>query len=236
MTQEPIRLMIFDERTDCLVVYVPKGTGTVQLPPLAYPLTKERIDVAMREAALEYRLTVGTPGQWMRSSAILKSAAKAEHNQRAELERAVQKAQERGATSLSAASRAEALARKQVVDESLRELKAKLGRVKAEAFTHGTYLPVTEYRNLESRTEELKQESQALQVRIAELRRREHEEREVEWKRQAPARRSYAEAFLAASSDVLPEDVLQRIHGLAADSDPDDGGNGSASGLPKWEG
>jgi hypothetical protein len=236
MAHEPLRLMLFDERPDCLVVYAPDGAGTVQLPPLPYPFTKQQIDAAMREADQEYRLTIGTPGQWTKSRSILKNAARAERSQRASLERAVQKAQARGATSLHAASRAEALARKQVVDGSLRELKDKLGRAKAEAYTHGSYLPVSEYRDLERGVEELKQESQALQVRIAELRHQEHEEHEAEWQRQAPARRAYAEGFLAVASDVLPEDMLQRIHGLMADADSDNEGTGRASGPPECPG
>ena len=236
MAREPLRLMIFEERPDCLVVYVPDGTGAVRLPSLPYPFTKQRIDAAMRDADQEYRLTVGTPGQWMKSGAILKSAARAERNQRAELERAVQKAQARGATSLYAASRAEALAQKQAVDGSLRELKLKLGRVKAEAYTRQTYLPVTEYRALERRVEALKDESQALQVRISEVRRQEHAENEAESRRQEPARRTYAQAFLRVASKTLPEDMLQRIHGLVAELEADDEGDQSASGLPEWTG
>lgn len=219
---DPIRIMVFDERPDCIVLYIPCGTGNTVLPALSHPLTKERVGAALRQAGLDYRITIGTPGQWFTSSKKLYNAAQAERNQRENLDMAVKKAQARGATSLVVESRIEALQRKNLVDEELRKLKTQLGRAKGTAFETGRYLPATQYRNLERRVEELKQESQALQTKISELRRQEHEELDAEWKRTSALRRSsYAEKFLSVAKDILPEEVLQRIHGLASGQEDD---------------
>lgn len=233
MERNPIRLMIFDERPDCLVVYVPQGTGIVQLPPLAYPFTKERIGEAMREADMEFRLTVGTPGQWMASSSILKKAAKAERGQRDALATAAQNAARRESGSPAASSRAEAIERWQRCNQLLQDLKVKFLKKRRDALERGTRVPIPEYRAMEVRIAELKNESQALQVEIGKLRQKEHEEREEEWQRQAPARHAYAEAFLAAASDVLPESMMQRLHGLVVDANPDKDGDGNPP--PEWK-
>ena len=102
------------------------------------------------------------------------------------------------------------------MDEIIRALKAEIAEARSKAFTSGQYMPPGVYRAKERRLKDLKDESQALQTRIGELRRAEAAERDVE-------HRVYAERFVKVAEEILPEGLLQRIHGrLQEDEDEDE--------------
>ena len=54
------RLMVFPDRPDCLVVYLPRCV-TLKLPPLASPLSKASLAAALSEAGVDARVSEGTP-------------------------------------------------------------------------------------------------------------------------------------------------------------------------------
>ena len=205
-----LRLMVFPDRPDCLVVYLPEGL-VLELPPVSSPFTKADVSQACGQAGLDVRVSEGTPGKWGAAYRSLHKAEVAERGQLHRLYEAAKNVERLGSESLAAKSRAEALAKKNEVDEQIRALKAEIGEARSRAFTQGKYLPVGVYRDKEKRLQKLKDESQALQARIGELRKAEKQECEAENRERD---RVYAEEFMKIAHDLLSEDVLQRIHGL----------------------
>lgn len=210
------RLTVFPDRPDCLVVYLPEGS-TLPLPPLASPFTRDGVSEACAQAGLDVRVSEGTPGKWDAAYRALRRAEASERGQRQRLREAAKNAERLGCESLAARSRAESLARKNEVDENIRVLKAELNEAKSRAFTSGQYLPVRTYRTKEKRLQVLKDESQALQTRIGELREAERRECGFLNAEHRKERRAYAEEFMKVARDLLPEAALQRIHGVLQD-------------------
>lgn len=108
--------------------------------------------------------------------------------------------------------RAELVRRKLEVDEQLAELKKKIGRAKAAAFERGEYLPAKEYRRLEGRQLALKNESQALQARLGELRREEARTAGVENDR-------FVHTFLRQAKRDLPPETFAMLESRAREFD-----------------
>lgn len=226
------RLMVFPDRPDCLVLYLPIGMD-LRLPPIASPFSKHDVGLACAQAGLDVRVSEGTPGKWGAAYRSLHHAEAAERNQRNYLATAAANADRRGSGSMAAASRAEAIEAKAKVDEEIRALKAEIGKAKSDAFAKGKYLPVEIFRNKEKRLKDLRDESQALQVKIGELKQKEKAERAVEIgdgsgrQKHLDRKRSRAELFMTIAHDVLSEDALQRIYGLMQeDEEVDDGDYG----------
>lgn len=105
--------------------------------------------------------------------AKVENDARAQRMQSDQLREVQRQAILRGSASLTIATHAEAVLRKQNVDESLRQLKVELARAKSSAFTTGTFIPRSEFLNLEQSIADAKTESTLLQVKIGELRRKE---------------------------------------------------------------
>lgn len=200
------RIMIFPDRPDCLVVYLPEGIS-LHMPTLHAPFDKEGVAVAFADAGVNVRISEGTPGQWNAAYSWLHKNERAERGQRMRLMQAVanQKRLDMGGI---AGSRAKVIDEKNQIDEEIRNLKVRLNEAKARAATHGEYMPVNIYRSMESELQQLKDKSQAMQTRIGELRDQERAERDAE-------HRIYAERFMHAAYGVLPEEWLQRVHGAA---------------------
>ena len=57
------RLMIFPDRPDCLVVYLPSKM-TLRMPLISSPFTKIDVSAACVQAGLDVRISEGTPGKW----------------------------------------------------------------------------------------------------------------------------------------------------------------------------
>lgn len=207
------RLMVFPDRPDCLVLYLPKDT-TVVLPPLASPLTKAGVAENCAQFGLDVRVSEGTPGKWGAAYSSLHKAEKNERRQRHLLAEAAKNAERRSGSS-AATSRAEAIAEKNAIDEQVRALKGEIGKAKVVAFETGKYMPANIYRAKEQQLKDLKDKSQALQTRIGELRDAEKKERAAV---DQAEHHTYAEEFLKAARCVLPETVLQQIHGLLRES------------------
>lgn len=215
----PLRLMIFDERPDCLVIYLARG-ASLRLPEIPRPFNnKAGLSQALAAAGVDYRITTGTPGQWIKAHKALHLAERAERGQRDAEALAAKNALRRASAVPASRDRAAALEQKLAIDQEIRALKAELGRAKAQAFTTGRYMPVDEYRAKERRLTELKEQSQALQVQIGKLRRAESDANAAQY-------RTYSEKFMRAAHEILTEDVLQRVHGLAVQEEHlgDEGG------------
>lgn len=202
--ESPLRFMVFNERPDCLVVYLARGTS-LRLPEIPYPFGKETLATALSRAGIDYRISTGTPGQWIKTYKDLHLAECAERRQRDAEAVSVKNASRRASGILEARDRAEAIDRKTVIDQEIRVLKAELVQAKSIAYTTGHYMPVSQYHAKEQRLVDLKEQSQALQVRIGEL-------REAEKQAGAERHRGYSERFMRVAHEVLSEDVLAQIH------------------------
>src|SRR5262245_54769512 len=69
----PVRVMIFPDRPDCILFYVPEGMKLV-VPPLTSPFYKKTAADALTDARINYRLTESVPGRWTESMQIMRKA------------------------------------------------------------------------------------------------------------------------------------------------------------------
>lgn len=202
--------MVFPDRPDCLVLYLPEGIE-LRTPVLQSPFDKAELTMAFADEGEDVRVSEGTPGQWNAAYSWLHKDERSERGSRHRLAQAVRNA-ERLAKGGAAASRAEAIQEKLRVDDEVRQLKAQIGEVRSRAFTRNEYIPADAYRKMEADLKTLKDKSQALQLRIGELRDAEKRENEE-------ASRTYAEKFVRAAHAVLSDDLLQRVHGVVRAGD-----------------
>lgn len=210
------RLMVFPDRPDCLVVYLPNELS-LQLPTLVAPFSKESLARACAQTGLDLRISDGTPGKWGAAYRSLRKAEAGEKKQRQHLYEARKNAERLGSKNLTTKSRGEAISRKNEIDEKIRVLKTELGKARSAAFTTGKYLPPDIYRNKERQLQELKTESQALQTKIGELRIQEHAEHNNAENKQR--RQTYAELFMQVAQELLPEIALQKIYDAIEDEE-----------------
>lgn len=201
--------MVFPDRPDCLLLYVPEGMK-VALPEIASPFDKAGASEALTKAGLRFRITESVPGRWTTSVVMMKSAEKAERAQVQKLREASMIALERGGTDL-AKNRAEAIAKKHEVDERIREVKNWIGRAKSN-LKAGRGYEEHRYRRKERELRDLQGESLALQNRLTELRKQEKEEN-------AAAQEEENERFRRTAYRILPREVFERIEHAAAEED-----------------
>lgn len=166
----PLRVMVFPDRPDVLLVYVPVGQQ-FWIPSLQTPLTRNVVAQALRDHDIAARVVESTAGRFTRALARAQQDAKAERGSK-EREReaaaCVQIHMSPTATTYEK-KRAELIAEKHKVDDELRTLKAEIGRAKATAFTSGKYMAVSEYRGKEERAADLATLSLAIQNRLSSL-------------------------------------------------------------------
>lgn len=216
----PIRIMIFPDRPDCILFYVPDGE-VLSIPALPAPFYKKSIADLLAGAQVKYRLTESVPGRWTDSVLTLRKAEKAERAQRANLEAARSAALQRSGGEL-ARSRAEAMGKKLAVDAQIGEIKTWLGKAKSTAFSRGTYENPDRFRRKERELEELKQESQALQVRLSELKKQEKAEN-------IAASNEWLGQFYKSAKYVLPQETIDAVLDRMAEFDDDEDGTSVAS-------
>jgi len=218
------RLMVFPRTSECLMLYVPRGT-VVTLPPLAAPFVAADIRGACRAGGLDVRVSEGVVGRWTESYVMLRKAERAERAQRQRLAEVAKTAALRARPQSGfAQARADAITRKHDVDEQIRTLKTEIGQAKATAFATGRYMPATEFRAKEQRLAALQAESLALQNRLGELREAEKKERGTVHR---AAVETVAERFMKAAEMILPDDLFREIRQLAQSSLDDGGSNGT---------
>jgi hypothetical protein len=206
-----IRVMVFDDRPDCLLLYVPERVE-LAIPKVTAPFTKKNLLEAFQ--GQNVRITEApNAGRWDTSVLAAKKAEKAERGQKQKLAEATQATFLRNGTPL-ARTRAEAIEQKHQVDERIRGLQAELGEARSRARTTGDYLPVAVFRERENRLAALKLESQALQAQMGVLREKEKAENRA-------AHRDALEAFQKAAYRMLPRETFDNIIEAALEDDED---------------
>lgn len=203
-----LRVMVFPDRPDCILFYVPDGMRLI-IPPIPSPFYKTTTSAALSSAGLNYRLTESVPGRWTESVLLMKKAERAERAQLQKVREATMAVLDRSGGPL-AQNRAEAISKKHEVDERIREAKAWIGRAKSNSFARGTYEDPDRYRRKERELYELQQESLALQARLGELKKLEKAENRA-------AAKDENERFVKAAYRVLSQEKLDLILDAVAD-------------------
>lgn len=204
----PVRALVFRELPRALLLHFPEGAESVKLPEISLPICETGVRAAFRRAGIEVRVSESVPGRWVTALQQARNAERAERTQLANLAKATSAALMRQSPSLLVQQRGEAMRRKEVVDEEVRRLKVQIGEAKSRAFTRGVYMDPVKFRAMEQKLEELKQESQALQVRMTELRKREKAENVERSRREQEARTA---TFVEAAKRVLDADTYREI-------------------------
>lgn len=210
----PLRVFVFSDRPDSLLMIVPESTTEVLLPELTAPFTKEGVARAFGEAGLLARVVESVSGRWTHAMTKADRDAKAVRAAEAMQREAAEAVVLKGSTVPLIRERAVAMERKLAVDAEIRELKLEIGKAKSDAFTKRLYMKPEKFRGLEQRLTNLKVESQALQAKFTEL-------RATEKGKGNKAGRSDAQRFMDAAADMLSPEVYAMVK-KAAQSDPDD--------------
>lgn len=213
-SDRPLRIFVFPERPDCLLVCVPDTTGRVALPELSAPFTKYDVAKACGDARVLARVGEMTPGRWTPTMQRAAVEARAERAQQNRLREASEAALLRGSAAAEVKERGEAIVRKHQIDEQIRDLKAKIGKAKSVAATSGKFLTVSAFRGMEQQLETLKQESQAIQVRLGELRKAEKDANRRIGK-------SEDQRFREAARRMLDAETFEELTAIASEDGED---------------
>ena len=165
----PLRVMIFNDRPDTLLLIAPEGATEIVLSPIPLPVTKGGVAEALSLAGIDARVSESVPGRWTTAITQARNAGRAERGQQQRQREATEAAFLRGSAASGVRDRAEAIAMKLVVDEKIRVLKAEIGHIKSVAFTQGVFIPSSEFRAKERLLDQLKGDGQALQTKLGGL-------------------------------------------------------------------
>lgn len=209
------RVFVFPDWPRTILIHFDDGSGMARVPELPLPLDRAATRDAFRAAGVEATVTESVPGRW--TSAMRKAASdeRAERGQRVRLATAAALALARQSPEPAVRDHAELVQRKLAVDQEGRELKAKIAAAASNARVCGEYMNAGEFRSMERRLEEIRQESQALQTQIGEARDREKKARARE--------HDERQAFIEAAKRILDPETYERIwYEARADDGADD--------------
>lgn len=164
-----IRVVRFPHEPEMLLLYVPEDVA-LEVQTLQHPFTRAKIVDAF---PIGTHVSDGVPGRWTSTMSKVKKDLKAERGQRHRQQEETEAAIMRSSSSPFIQSRAEAILRKNAVDDRARALKVAINKAKSDLAQHGRYMDSKQYRKLEADLEAAKQESQAIQTRLGELREKE---------------------------------------------------------------
>jgi hypothetical protein len=156
-----------------MLVHAHEGSK-FQLPQLQAPFEKDAVAHAIGVSGLTVRVSVEpSTGRWGSAIGRKIREEKFERAQHQKLREAQQATLLKHSSDPLESDRASLMLRKHQVDDDLRKAKVALGQAKAKAFKHRIFLDPMAYRKLEANVEELKQESQGIQVTLGQLRKQE---------------------------------------------------------------
>jgi hypothetical protein len=170
----PLRVMVFPDRPDVLLIYVPEGQE-LWLPRLKTPFDRHVVAMALNDVDIDARVRESVPGRYKGALTQALSDHRSEDGSRRREEEAARAA--RVKTSKEATTydlkRRELVEEKAKTDAQLRALKEEVGHTKAVAATTGNYMPVSTFRNKTDRIADLQNKSLAIQHQLGQLRRTE---------------------------------------------------------------
>jgi hypothetical protein len=177
--------MVFVESPDALLIVVPEGE-TMQVPECVPPFTRDGVASAFRAAGIDARVSDGRTSHWRSAIGQARANERAERGGTERRREAVASARLRSSPSATVRDHAAAMAMKHAVDDELRALKNR-----GEQST--------------PRAVFLKAESQALQVKLGQLRRVEHRS----------AQRQHVDALHQAMQETLTVEQLEDVRARA---------------------
>jgi hypothetical protein len=224
----PVRITVFPEWPEALLVLVEQeAEGVLVLPALPVPFDRAGVHDAARAAGFLARVSEGTPGRWKPVMDKAAKDARADRGQRQRLQEATFAALARGAEDPNMRERGDLIQRKQLVDEKLAAAKTQVAAAKSAAWSSTTRMDPAAFRAQEEEVRQLANESQAIQVRLGELRRAEKD-------RNREASRVESERFgrrlLAAARAMLEPEVYERLVAAAGGEDASDDASSDAMG------
>jgi hypothetical protein len=167
----PLRVMVFPDRSDVILIYVPEGQR-FWVPPMSTPFVREEVAAAFRDRDIEARVVESTLGRFRESIHAANEADRAERGQR-ERERQAQKIiQIRHSPTATTVElkRADAIEKKNAIDAEIRKLKLEVATAKSRAHATGVYMSALEFRGKEAKIAALQTDSIALQTHLGTLR------------------------------------------------------------------
>lgn len=194
-----VKLSVFKSDPHFLLVYMP-DEGALVLPVLKSPFKVEEVKAA--SAGTLFKVKEDVLGGVLRG--VIYRRQKEEGDARrcqALRDASYQASILKGSDNTLVASHAAAIAKKLEVDEELRQAKIKYLEVCCARSTRGITIDPNKFNKLVQRIENLKQESQALQCRIGELKQQQKQENTV---------RSQ-DVFRAAAKKVLPPELFNQV-------------------------
>jgi hypothetical protein len=192
-----IRVFIFPTHPEAVLFFIPDG-DTLSVENLSGELTKESI----REAVtVPVRIAEAEAGRWTATLHHAREQARCERAQKQQQREATEAAILKGSSSTLIRERSQAILRKHEVDGRVRELKQLLGDAKTQFVTRGIYTDRAKYGRWQNELESLKEESQALQTRLGQLR--------CEEKKRNVAKAE--ETFTDAARRLLDPETFKRI-------------------------
>lgn len=168
--QRPIRVMVFPQRRDVILIYVPEGQ-TLWMPPLKTPFDRHEIAAELGRKDVEARVRESTLGRFAAALANELGNEKAESGQRAKEKAAARRVDIVHSQYATTAElqRAELIRDKETIDGDLRDLKAEVSRAKSLAATRGVFEPREAFQRKQRQIAELQTKSLAIQHRLGAL-------------------------------------------------------------------
>lgn len=203
---EPIRIHVFPDRPEFLLLYVPHGD--FRLPRLLSPFVQGDVKAACSLGGVDVRVSETVPGRWTKAMLKARSDARIERRQQAKLREATEATILRGSSSETERDRAGLLLEKQQVDGDLARLKAELREAKNRVWSEGRYMPRKVYQRKEALCEQLKLKSQAIQVRLSELRTAEKARNVIEARKDQTR---YIKALRGVLHEILDPEEFQEV-------------------------
>jgi hypothetical protein len=204
-----LRVTCFTDRPEALLLFVPAG-DRVSLPVLESPFVRAEVASALSKSGVDARVVESVAGRWTQAAQKARDAERAERHQRQHQNEATQAAILRNSANAAVRDRAEAVARKLEVDTRIRTLKDTIARARSDAASMGRYMDPQSFRKLERELSALKDDSQALQTRLGELRRQEAASNQARWVAEL-------RAFRSAAHRILPADLFAAVESAAID-------------------
>jgi hypothetical protein len=203
--ERPIRVMTFPERPDVLLVFAKDGQD-LWLPRLRSPFARHEVASALSNAEIKARVHESKPGRiWpaLDQLDLMDNAERVQRQKQSEAAKHLATISAQDASDIEKARSGLAL-KKEEADREIRDLKAKIGKAKSDAFVKGVYLSPDRFRTMERRLSDLQTASLAMQGRLTELRRQRQREPAAEERH-----------FIEAAKKKLSKDLYLAIWGLA---------------------
>lgn len=208
MSENPIRIVLFEDNPNTLLVHADEGVS-LELPECMAPFDKDTLAKAASKAGLEVRITVEPKaGRWSSSIRRRQSDQKAERKQKHKLQTETVALQQRLGDDPMLRDRARLIARKQEVDEQLRAAKIHMAKVKADVAEYQRFIPQKEYNALEQLIADLKSQSVGLQGQLGVI-------KETLVQRNIDGNNSINKRFVDLAKQILDEDEFAELIELA---------------------